>query len=90
MINYEILVDGIVQGVGFRWATKQIADQLGLVGLVRNLPNGKVFIIAQGPKEQMTAFVNQLKQGTNPYCQVDHVYVSQKNIGDFHNFQVTM
>ncbi len=90
MINYEILVDGIVQGVGFRWATKQLADQLGLVGLVRNLPNGKVFIIAQGPKEQMTTFVNQLKQGPNPYCQVDHVYVNQKNIGDFHNFQVTM
>lgn len=90
MINYEILVDGIVQGVGFRWATKQVADQLGLVGLVRNLPNGKVFIIAQGPKEKMTEFVHQLKQGPNPYCHVDHVYVSQKNIGDFHNFQVTM
>lgn len=90
MINYEILVDGIVQGVGFRWATKQVADQLVLVGLVRNLPNGKVFIIAQGSKEKMTEFVHQLKQGPNPYCHVDHVYVSQKNIGDFHNFQVTM
>ena len=36
MINYHLLVAGRVQGVGFRWATLEIANELGLVGWVKN------------------------------------------------------
>lgn len=48
MINYHLLVAGRVQGVGFRWATLEIANELGLVGWVKNRADGQVEIVVQG------------------------------------------
>ena len=42
MINYYVLVAGRVQGVGFRWATLEIANELGLVGWVKTAPTAKL------------------------------------------------
>jgi acylphosphatase len=41
-------VHGRVQGVGFRYTTRQVAQRLGLTGWVRNLPTGSVEVWAQG------------------------------------------
>ena len=41
-------VDGIVQGVGFRWWVRSHARGLGLTGTVENLPDGRVKVIAEG------------------------------------------
>jgi acylphosphatase len=41
-------VDGIVQGVGFRWWVRSQARRLGLTGTVENLPDGRVKVIAEG------------------------------------------
>jgi acylphosphatase len=48
-----IVVTGRVQGVAFRWYTHQRARQLGLVGTVRNLPDGSVRIVAEGNREAL-------------------------------------
>ena len=58
----RIIVHGIVQGVGFRAAAKQFADKLQLRGYVCNLPDGKVELCAQGPKEKLEELVKQLKR----------------------------
>ena len=42
MIARHFVVSGVVQGVAFRWATKQTADRLGIAGWVRNRPDGTV------------------------------------------------
>ena len=42
-------VRGIVQGVGFRYATQRVAGRLGLTGWVRNGQDGSVEVFAQGP-----------------------------------------
>lgn len=42
-------VHGRVQGVGFRWATRSRALELGLVGYAKNYPDGRVLVIAEGP-----------------------------------------
>jgi acylphosphatase len=44
-------VRGRVQGVGFRWWTRALALDLGLVGSAANLPDGSVEIVAEGPEE---------------------------------------
>jgi acylphosphatase len=59
----RFLVDGRVQGVGFRYWTLRAARQLGLSGRVRNLPDGKVEVEASGGPESLAAFRALLRQG---------------------------
>lgn len=40
---------GDVQGVGFRWATRVRALELGLTGYAKNYPDGRVLVVAEGP-----------------------------------------
>ncbi len=60
---YKIRVTGRVQGVGFRWSTASEARSLGIKGYIRNLPDGSVYIEAEGSREQLNAFVEWCKQG---------------------------
>ena len=48
-------VSGHVQGVGFRWWTRSRALELGLVGHARNLEDGRVEVVAQGPTQALDA-----------------------------------
>ena len=59
----EIQIHGLVQGVGFRWFTYKKAIELGLVGIVRNLPDGGVYIEAQGRQEILQDFVSAIEEG---------------------------
>jgi len=54
---------GTVQGVGFRHYTRREALRLGLTGWVRNLPDGRVEVVAAGLAEQLDAFERFLRQG---------------------------
>jgi len=53
----HLFVSGRVQGVFFRACTQREAQSLGLVGWVRNLPDGRVEIVAQGDAEAVRALV---------------------------------
>lgn len=57
------LVRGHVQGVGFRWFAKHRADELGLVGWVRNLPSGEVEVVAHGSPVALGALDEDLRRG---------------------------
>jgi len=56
-------VTGSVQGVGFRWFVQSRANRLGLVGGVRNLADGSVEVIAEGPIESLTELLAALQEG---------------------------
>lgn len=56
----HVIVSGKVQGVGFRWATKECAAQLNLTGYVCNKSDGTVEIIAQGSRERLSHLIHQL------------------------------
>ena len=68
----HIFVSGQVQGVCFRGDTQQIARELGITGWVKNLPDGKVEIIAEGEKEKVKQIVDWVRQGP-PAAQVNNI-----------------
>lgn len=60
MNRKHIWFSGQVQGVGFRWKAKQIANTLGLTGWCRNDMDGRVEMEIQGKEETIQLFLTQL------------------------------
>jgi len=63
MKTIHIVVTGRVQGVGFRYFTMRQAQDLGLCGWVRNLPDGRVEAVAQGPDKDARMLTDLLRTG---------------------------
>lgn len=84
----EIIVKGIVQGVGFRYFILRKANDLQLTGYVQNLYNGDVLIIAEGEKFSIDELVNYAKTGpVSATVESYSVKVSEyKN--EFRNFEL--
>ncbi|MDQ3905026.1 MAG: acylphosphatase [Actinomycetota bacterium] len=59
-------VHGRVQGVGFRWWTRSQALMLGLAGHAANLADGRVEIVAEGPREACERLLAALRSGSTP------------------------
>lgn len=65
MKELEATIYGKVQGVGFRAYTKKQAKKLDLVGWVKNMADGTVRTVVQGPEEDLETFAKKIKAG--PY-----------------------
>lgn len=61
-------VHGRVQGVGFRWWTRARALEFGLVGWARNLADGRVEVLAEGPQADCESFLDLLRSGDTPFA----------------------
>lgn len=61
--RFHLIIHGRVQGVNFRYSTQQKALELGIKGWVRNMKEGNVEIIAEGPAVVMEDFINWCKVG---------------------------
>ncbi|HEX2902097.1 MAG TPA: acylphosphatase [Jatrophihabitans sp.] len=59
-------VHGQVQGVGFRWWTRARALELGLVGSATNLADGRVEVVAEGPRPACERLLAALQSGRTP------------------------
>ncbi|MFX1392389.1 MAG: acylphosphatase [Promethearchaeota archaeon] len=68
-----INVYGLVQGVFFRYATRKVARKLDLTGYVKNMPDGSVYIEAEGPEEKLRELLEFSKQGPK------HAHVEKVN-----------
>ena len=55
------LFTGTVQGVGFRYRTIRIADGYNVTGYVKNLPDGRVELVAEGAKMELDRFVKDVQ-----------------------------
>lgn len=60
----HVIVKGRVQGVSFRYYTRQQAFRLGIVGWVQNNPDGTVEVMAQGNREQLEELLDFLHVGS--------------------------
>jgi acylphosphatase len=65
-VRLSARIFGVVQGVGFRFWTMGKAEELGLTGTVRNLDDGSVDVVAEGPRERIQDFLDWLNSGGTP------------------------
>jgi acylphosphatase len=68
----RFVAHGLVQGVGYRWFVWREAERLGLRGVVRNLPDGSVEVIAEGVTEALDRLERALSDGPS-VARVDRV-----------------
>jgi acylphosphatase len=87
-MTIKVLIEGQVQGVFYRAHTKKKAQQLGLKGWVKNLPDGRVEVVFQGPKEKVEQMINWCWQGS-PLSRVSQVKrVPQATRENFQDFEI--
>lgn len=82
----ELTIFGIVQGVGFRWATIQVAKEMGISGWVQNKPDSSVKIIAQGKPIPLAQFIMKIKNSPTPYAHIRSVstkYITNPTLKGF-------
>jgi acylphosphatase len=59
----HLVVSGLVQGVFYRQSTAEVAGGLGLLGWVRNLPDGRVEVVAEGAPDALEALLAACRRG---------------------------
>ena len=86
-IAYEILVIGLVQGVGFRYFTKQAADKYSVFGDVTNQDDGSVLIHVFGDNEHVVKFLDWCHKGP-PSSIVESIQYQKIQNFQAHDFQI--
>lgn len=81
-------IRGEVHGVGFRASAKRQAEELGVVGFVRNQSDGTVYIEAEGPSEALDEFVAWCRRGPS-YARIAEVKCYWRdNLKNFNQFTI--
>jgi acylphosphatase len=62
-VQMQAAVRGLVQGVGYRLWAQRLARSLGISGYVRNLEDGSVEVVGEGPRESLEQFLAVLRRG---------------------------
>ncbi|HLD28709.1 MAG TPA: acylphosphatase [bacterium] len=62
-ITVELIITGVVQGVGFRWFVEREAGKSGLSGFVKNRDDGSVLVRARGDSFRIEQFMERIKAG---------------------------
>jgi acylphosphatase len=88
VIRYRVLVSGRVQGVFFRDACRRLAEQHGIAGWVRNLPDGRVEAVFEGLAEDVDRLVDWAHHGPR-HAVVDHVEVQAEPPEGLGAFRIT-
>ena len=83
----QVFYAGRVQGVGFRYTTSHIAARFDVTGYVRNLPDGRVELMAEGSREELTAFLNEVAERMANYIRSTAVD-RRAATGEFHDFSI--
>ncbi len=88
MKRVYILISGRVQGVFYRATAESVAKQLRLTGYVKNLPDGRVEIVAEGDKHSLEQLIDWAGKGSR-LAKVENVNVEwEEATGEFKNFRV--
>jgi acylphosphatase len=83
----EVYYTGVVQGVGFRYTARRIAARFRVTGYVRNLPDGRVVLIVEGPPEEVDRFLESVRAVMGRYI-YDVEATVRPATGQFRDFGV--
>jgi acylphosphatase len=78
---------GRVQGVGFRYTTRELASQFDVTGYVQNLPDGQVLVVAEGEPKELDAFLARIHAVMGSYIRSADVVTTAPS-GEFQDFDV--
>ena len=87
MTRFEIYFSGSVQGVGFRFTSKQVSRSFDVVGTVENLTDGRVKMICEGNSAEIRAFIAEVSEST--HGRVNQTEIVEKPFeGGFEGFEI--
>lgn len=87
MKHLNIQIYGLVQGIFFRVSAKEKADQLNITGFAKNLPDGSVYIEAEGKEKNLDEFLKWCKTGPT-LAKIEKVETSDNHLKDFNQFEI--
>ena len=87
MPTIYLLIKGKVQGVFYRASAKEIANELGVTGWIKNTREGNVEAMVSGKEDQLEKFVKWCKEGPDKAA-VEEVIVTQKEEAPFKGFNI--
>ena len=83
----HVFYSGQVQGVGFRFTARDIAEELGVTGWAKNLSDGRVEVVAEGEQKTLKSYLSRISQSFSRYIQnVDIQWLD--STGDFKDFGI--
>jgi acylphosphatase len=82
-----IRVTGKVQGVYYRASAAEQARKLGIAGIVRNEPDGSVYLEAEGDEEALQAFVSWCRKGP-PRARVETLSANEGTLKNYTTFEI--
>ncbi len=88
MVRAEILVGGVVQGVGFRYFVRSRARELHLCGWTENLSDGRVRTVAEGEREDVERLYVLLQQGPSDAQVEQHAIEWLQATGELTLFEI--
>ena len=87
-IARQFLISGGVQGVGYRFFTQRASARHQVVGYVKNLDDGRVEVLAEGPAPNVEAFKHELLTGPR-FSSVDHIEeINVDPTGSYSSFRI--
>ncbi len=89
MERVTVLYTGRVQGVGFRMTVRQLACGYDVTGTVRNLPDGRVEMIAEGARAELKAFLTGITESELSGFIAKQHETWQPALGKFRGFSIT-
>jgi len=87
MERRTVYYSGRVQGVGFRYETRFLAQQFEVTGYVQNLDDGRVLLVAEGAKDEIERFLERIAESMSRHIR-NVAQSSSSATGEFNEFRI--
>jgi acylphosphatase len=84
----QVYYSGSVQGVGFRYTVKSVATGFEVTGMVHNLPDGRVHLVAEGAREELESFRQAIREAGLEHFIRDEMVNWAEAQNEFRGFEI--